>query len=115
MGEVYLAYDSRLRRQVAIKLLPIEFTENKGRLSRFAREAYAASSLNHPNILTIHEISEHDGHHFIATEYVEGESLRQRITRAAPELREILGIVIQVADALSYRSTSRRMRLLTAR
>ncbi|HEY2972463.1 MAG TPA: serine/threonine-protein kinase [Pyrinomonadaceae bacterium] len=115
MGEVYLAYDSRLRRPVAIKLLPIEFTENKGRLSRFEREAYAASRLNHPNILTTHEIGEHDGHHFIATEYVEGESLRQRITRAAPELREILGIVIQVADALSYRSTSRRMRLLTAR
>ena len=74
MGQVYLAYDSRLRRQVAIKLLPKEFTENKIRLSRFEREAYAASSLNHPNILTIHEIGQQDGHHFIATEYVEGES-----------------------------------------
>src|SRR5712691_586698 len=69
MGEVYLAYDTQLRRQVAIKLLPTEFTQNKARLSRFEREAYAASSLNHPNILTIHEIGEQDGHHFIATEY----------------------------------------------
>lgn len=101
MGEVYLAYDSRLRRQVAIKLLPLEFTKNKARLSRFEREAYAASSLNHPNILTIHEIGEHDGNHYIATEYVEGESVRQRITRAPTELRETLGIVIQVADALA--------------
>jgi serine/threonine-protein kinase len=100
MGEVYLAYDSRLRRQVAIKLLPLEFTENKARLSRFEREAYAASSLNHPNILTIYEIGEHDGHHFIATEYVEGESLRQRLTHPL-ELRKTLAIVIQVADALA--------------
>jgi eukaryotic-like serine/threonine-protein kinase len=100
MGEVYLAYDSRLRRQVAIKLLPLEFTENKARLSRFEREAYAASSLNHPNILTIYEIGEHDGHHFIATEYVEGQSLRQRLIHPL-ELRETLAIVIQVADALA--------------
>ena len=80
MGEVYLAHDSRLRRQVAIKLLPVEFTENKDRLSRFDREAYAASSLSHPNILTVYEIGEEQGHHFIATEYVEGESLRQRLS-----------------------------------
>lgn len=101
MGEVYLAYDSRLRRQVAIKLLPIEFTENKDRLSRFEREAYAASSLNHPNILTIYEIGEEQGHHFIATEYVEGESLRQRLSRSPMELKETLAIVSQVADALA--------------
>ncbi len=101
MGEVYLAHDSRLRRQVAIKLLPAEFTENKDRLSRFEREAYAASSLNHPNILTIYEIGEEQGHHFIATEYVEGESLRQRLARSPMELKETLAIVIQVADALA--------------
>ena len=101
MGEVYLAHDSRLRRQVAIKLLPAEFTENKDRLSRFEREAYAASSLNHPNILTIYEIGEEQGHHFIATEYVEGESLRQRIARSPMELKETLAIVSQVADALA--------------
>ena len=101
MGEVYLAHDSRLRRQVAIKLLPAEFTENKDRLSRFEREAYAASSLNHPNILTIYEIGEEQGHHFIATELVEGESLRQRLARSPMELKETLAIVIQVADALA--------------
>ena len=101
MGEVYLAHDSRLRRQVAIKLLPAEFTENKDRLSRFEREAYAASSLNHPNILTIYEIGEEQGHHFIATEYVEGESLRQRLSRSPMELKETLAIVSQVADALA--------------
>jgi serine/threonine protein kinase/tetratricopeptide (TPR) repeat protein len=101
MGEVYLAYDSRLRRQVAIKLLPAELTGNQVRLARFEREAYAASSLNHPNIMTIYEIGEENGSHFIAFEYVEGESLRQRMTRAATDLRETLGLTSQVADALS--------------
>src|SRR6266516_201626 len=101
MGEVYLAYDSSLRRQVAVKLLPAEFTENKARLSRFEREAYAASSLNHPNILTIHEIGEQDGHHFIATEYVDGESLRQHMSRSSLELREVLEVAQQVASALA--------------
>src|SRR5438093_4743676 len=101
MGEVYLAYDTSLRRQVAIKLLPAEFTQNKVRLSRFEREAYAASGLNHPNILTIHEIGEQDGHHFIATEYVEGESLHQHISRAPMELREVLDVAQQVASALA--------------
>ena len=101
MGEVYLAYDTSLRRQVAIKLLPADVTQNKARLSRFEREAYAASSLNHPNILTIHEIGEQDGHHFIATEYVDGESLRQHMSRAALQLREVLEVAQQIASALA--------------
>lgn len=101
MGEVYLAYDTSLRRQVAIKLLPVDVTQNKTRLSRFEREAYAASSLNHPNILTIHEIGEQNGHHFIATEYVEGESLRQRTSRAPLQLREVLDVAQQIASALA--------------
>src|SRR6266487_5092603 len=101
MGEVYLAYDTQLRRQVAVKLLPAEFTQNKLRLSRFEREAYAASSLNHPNILTIHEIGQQDEHHFIATEYIEGESLRQHISLGHMELREILDVAQQVASALA--------------
>ena len=101
MGEVYLAYDSQMRRQVAIKLLPTELTANKVRLARFEREAYAASSLNHPNIMTIHEIGEQNGKHFIATEYIEGESLRQHMTHSRMELGEILAIASQVAHALS--------------
>src|SRR5213594_3474866 len=101
MGEVYLGYDTSLRRQVAIKLLPAEFTQNKARLSRFEREAYAASSLNHPYILTIYEIGEQDGQHFIATEYIEGESLRQHMSRTRMEPREILDVASQVASALS--------------
>jgi eukaryotic-like serine/threonine-protein kinase len=101
MGEVYLAYDSKLRRQVALKLLPAELTQNKGRLVRFEREAYAASSLNHPNIMTIYEIGEEGGSHFIASEYIEGESLRQHLKRSVPELRETLGLTSQIADALS--------------
>ncbi len=101
MGEVYLGYDTSLRRQVAIKLLPAEFTQNKARLARFEREAYAASSLNHPNILTIYEIGEQDGNHFIATEYVEGESLRHHLARKHIELREVLDVTSQVASALA--------------
>ena len=101
MGEVYLAYDNKLRRQVAIKLLPSEFTQNKARLSRFEREAYAASALNHPNIVTIHEIGEQEGLHYITTEYVEGESLRQHMGRGGMELREVLSLASQVAEALS--------------
>jgi serine/threonine-protein kinase len=101
MGEVYLARDGRLRRNVALKILPADITQNKSRLARFEREAYAASALNHPNILTIHEIGEQDGMHFIASEYVEGESLRQRMTRARLELREALDIASQTAAALA--------------
>jgi eukaryotic-like serine/threonine-protein kinase len=101
MGEVYLAYDPSLRRQVAIKLLPVELTQNQARLGRFEREAYAASSLNHPNILTIHEIGAEHGHHFIATEYIEGESLRQHTARKRMELREVLDVAQQVASALA--------------
>src|SRR4030095_3319979 len=101
MGEVYIAHDTRLRRSVAIKILPADFTENKMRLARFEREAYAARGLNHPNILTIHEIGEQDGMHFIATEFIEGQSLRQHMSRGEIELREALDIASQVAAALA--------------
>ncbi len=101
MGEVYLAYDSKLRRQVALKLLPAELTQNKVRLARFEREAYAASTLNHPNIMTIYEIGEEGGSHFIASEYIDGESLRQHTKHGRLELRETLGLTSQIADALS--------------
>jgi eukaryotic-like serine/threonine-protein kinase len=101
MGEVYLAQDSNLKRLVAIKLLATDVTEDHARLRRFQREAYAASSLNHPNILTIYEIGEAEGHRFIASEYVEGESLRQHITHKRMELRDILDTTVQVASALA--------------
>src|SRR4030095_5977373 len=101
MGEVYLAQDTQLRRPVAIKFLTAEFTHDLDRLHRFEHESYAASSLNHPNILTIHEIGSQDGRHYIATEYIDGESLRDRLQRSAMPLRESLEVGIQVASALS--------------
>jgi serine/threonine protein kinase len=101
MGEVYLAEDKRLGRKVALKLLPATFTTNDDRLRRFEQEARAASALNHPNIITIYEIRQAAGSHVIATEYVEGETLRQRLVRAPLTLSETLNIAIQVADALA--------------
>ena len=77
MGHVYLAEDAKLGRKVALKLLPTSYTPRCIRLRRFQQEARAASALNHPNILTIHELGEVDGRQFIATEFVEGETLRE--------------------------------------
>jgi eukaryotic-like serine/threonine-protein kinase len=101
MGEVYLAQDSRLDRKVALKLLPTQFTQDKDRVQRFKREAKAASALNHPNILTVYEIGELDGHTFMVTEYVEGETLRQRLAQQPMKVSELLDGVIQVTSALS--------------
>jgi serine/threonine protein kinase len=101
MGEVYLAEDKRLGRKVALKLLPASFTTDADRLRRFEQEARSASALNHPNIITIYEIRQATSSHVIATEYVEGETLRHRLSRSALELSETLNIAIQVADALS--------------
>jgi serine/threonine protein kinase len=100
MGEVYLAGDTKLDRKVALKLLPAEFTNHKERLRRFVREAKAASSLNHPNIITIHEIGEASGAHFIATEFIDGQTLKQLMRRARMTLPEILDVSIQAANAL---------------
>ena len=101
MGEVYLAQDTQLRRPVAIKVLTAEFTNDSERLRRFEHESYAASSLNHPNILTIHEIGSQGDLHYIATEYIDGESLRDRLHHSRMQLREALEVGIQVASALS--------------
>jgi serine/threonine protein kinase len=101
MGEVHLAKDIKLGRQVAIKLLPIRFTMEADRVRRFQRAAQAASALNHPNILTIHEIGEVDHVHFIATEFIDGITLRQRIQRTRPNVREALDIAVQIASALA--------------
>jgi serine/threonine protein kinase/Tfp pilus assembly protein PilF/thioredoxin-like negative regulator of GroEL len=100
MGEVYLAEDTRLNRNVAIKMLPVEFTKDKERIRRFEREARALSVLNHPYILTVHDIGQNDSSTFIVSEYIEGETLRQRIRSDKIPLKEILTIVIQVAEAL---------------
>src|SRR5256714_6754359 len=94
MGEVYLAEDTRLKRKVALKLLPAELTANQDRLRRFEQEAQAASALNHPNIVTIHEIGETESAHFITTEYIEGDTLRLHLSRAL-KLNEVLDICIQ--------------------
>src|SRR5829696_6402838 len=100
MGRVYLAEDTELGRRVALKFLPEYFTTNKDQVWRFRQEARAASALNHPNILTVHEVGEAGGAAFIAMEYVEGETLRARL--GAPlSLAEALDVAAQVADALS--------------
>lgn len=101
MGEVYLASDHRLGRKVALKLLPAAYTRSAERLRRFEQEARAASALNHPNILTIYEIGDWEGAHFIATEFIEGETLRQQLGRARPDVHEALRVAIQIADALA--------------
>ncbi len=102
MGVVYLALDTRLNRKIALKLLPADLTDNKDRLHRFEQEARAASALNHPNILTIHEIGTDNGTHFIATEFVEGETLRALIMMDAPmRPAQALDLTIQAAAALS--------------
>jgi serine/threonine protein kinase/Flp pilus assembly protein TadD len=100
MGEVYLAEDLKLGRKVAIKILSEEYTTNRDRLGRFEQEACSASALNHPNILTIYEVGNDDGRHFIATEYIDGVTLRQKLSEARLEPREILDIAVQVAAAL---------------
>jgi eukaryotic-like serine/threonine-protein kinase len=115
MGEVYLAEDTRLGRKVALKLLPAYFTKDEDRLRRFEQEARAASALNHPNILTIYEIGQLDGHQFIATEFIDGVTLRRHMAgspsltahegtsamRTPMKLGEVLDIAAQVAAALA--------------
>src|SRR5438034_5200324 len=101
MGVVYLADDTRLGRKVALKVLPPNVTSDAGRLKRFEQEARAASALNHPNILTIFEVGEADGEHYIAAEYVEGETLRQRLGRGRLARKDALDVAVQVGTALA--------------
>jgi serine/threonine protein kinase/tetratricopeptide (TPR) repeat protein len=100
MGEVYLAEDTRLGRKLALKLLPAQFTQDAERVKRFEQEARAASALNHPNILTIYEIGRHESAHYIATEYVEGQTLRRLLEAGNLSLSDTLDLTIQAASAL---------------
>jgi len=101
MGVVYEAEDFRLGRHVALKFIPDHLVKDQRSLERFTREARAASQLNHPNICTIHDIEDNDGHPFIVMEKLEGESLKQRIHGKALDLEDLLDIAVQVADALA--------------
>ncbi len=102
MGEVYLAEDTKLDRKVAVKFLNDEFSQDADKLKRFVQEAKAASALNHPNILTVYEIGESEGKNYIAAEFIEGETLRVRLSAKEPiSLNAILKIGIQVAEALT--------------
>src|SRR5436309_6549806 len=101
MGEVYLAIDITAGRKAALKLLPFRFTGDAERLKRFQQEAHAVVALNHPNILTIYEIGEDHSIHYIASELIEGETLRERLQRGPMHLSEALDVAIQVASALA--------------
>jgi serine/threonine protein kinase len=100
MGEVYLASDTKLDRKVALKFLPSELSDSKDFLRRFTLEAKAASSLNHPNIITIHEIGQTDGIHYIASEYIDGQTLKQRMRQRRLSFAELLDVAVQIASAL---------------
>jgi serine/threonine protein kinase len=100
MGEVYLAHDTKLDRKVALKILPAEVASNRDRMDRFTREAKSAAALNHPNIAHIYEIGESEGTNFIAMEFVDGKTLREKIHQEKSELRVLLKHLLQVAEGL---------------
>src|SRR5437660_8117045 len=106
MGEVYLASDTKLDRKVALKILPADVAAHPDRMRRFVQEAKAASALNHPNIITIHEVEQIDSVNFIAMEFIDGETLRQRLQSASMKLSDVLDVAVQSASALSTAHTA---------
>ena len=101
MGEVYLASDSELERNVALKILPAHVVSDQQRMNRFVQEAKAASALNHPNIITIHEIGRVESLRFIVMEFIEGQTLRQHMAGKQMKLGEVLDVAIQAVSALA--------------
>src|SRR5215471_3805997 len=101
MGEVYLAEDPRLSRQVAIKMLPAEFAKDTDRLRRFEQEARATSALNHPNILTVYDIGDHEGSPYIVAELLEGEELSELIKQGAIAQRKAVDYARQIVEGLA--------------
>ncbi len=106
MGEVYLAQDTKLDRKVALKILPANVAADRNRMGRFVQEAKAASALNHPNIITIYEIDQTASVHFIATEFIDGETLRERMRKTSMKLGDVLDVATQIASALSAAHTA---------
>jgi eukaryotic-like serine/threonine-protein kinase len=101
MGEVYRAHDSRLDRTVAIKILPASYSADRDRLQRFAQEARAAAALNHPNILSIFDIGDHQGSPYVVSELLEGETLRDCLKRGSISIRRAIDYALQVARGLA--------------
>lgn len=101
MGEVYRARDTKIKRDVAIKVLPISLSSNPERLQRFEQEAQAAGALNHPNILTVFDVGTHNGAPYVVSELLEGETLRVRLNERLPPMRKALSLALQVAQGLS--------------
>ena len=101
MGEIYLAHDTRLDRQVALKILPTELALDASRRSRFAREAKAVAALNHPNIVTVHAVEEAGGLHFITMEFVKGKTLAEILPRKGFSLKQFFNIAVPLADAMA--------------
>src|SRR5437870_1678131 len=101
MGEVYRARDARLGREVALKVLPVEFAADASRRQRFEQEARAASALNHPNILTIYDVGNEGGVSFIVSELVDGDSLRALVRKGEVPIRKLLDVGVQLADGLA--------------
>src|SRR6266446_3940792 len=101
MGEVYLAQDTKLDRKVALKILPSDLASNRDRMERFVREAKSAAALSHPNIAQIFEIGDDAGTHFIAMEFIDGVTVREKIHREHTELRKLLRHLQHVAEGLA--------------
>ncbi len=110
MGEVYLAEDAQLRRRVALKISPSDIAANQDRMRRFVQEAQAVATLNHPNIAHIYEIGEYQGTDFIAMEFIDGQTLRERL-RGLMKLTEVLEVAMQTANALSAAHAQRESTL----